>query len=97
MFVFVCLCLCLCVCVFCLFVFVFVFVCVCVCVCVFVLFVKKKKNKCPALSCFINFIFNSFVITCWMYFVVIEREKKIIYIKKKLLKKGQCVFQRFAI
>ena len=28
------------------------------------------------LSCFINCIFNSFEISYWMYFVVIERKKK---------------------
>ena len=30
------------------------------------------------LPCFINFIFNSFVISYWMYFVVIERKKDIL-------------------
>ena len=35
------------------------------------------------LSCFINFIFNSFAISYWIYFVVIER-------KKKNLKKKTC-------
>ena len=30
------------------------------------------------LSCFINFIFNSFVISYWMYFVVKERKKKFL-------------------
>ena len=37
-------------------------------------------KKCPMLSCFINFIFNSFVISYWMYFAVIERKKTL---KKK--------------
>ena len=40
---------------------------------VVVLFVKKN---CLMLSCFINSIFNSFVISHWVYFVVIERKKK---------------------
>ena len=35
------------------------------------MFVKKN---CPVLSCFINFIFNSFAISAWIYFVVIERK-----------------------
>ena len=35
------------------------------------------------LSCFINFIFNSFAISYWIYFVVIERKKK--NLKKKLV------------
>ena len=39
---------------------------------VFILFVKKIF---VLLSCFINFIFNSFVISYWIYFVVIERKK----------------------
>ena len=42
--------------------------------CFVFLFVKKN---CPVLSCFINFIFNSFIIRYWMYFVVIERKKKL--------------------
>ena len=46
---------------------------------VVVLFVKKNFFR-PVLSCFINFIFNSFVISYWMYFVVIERKKNL---KKK--------------
>ena len=33
------------------------------------------------MSCFTNFIFNSFVTNYWMYFVVIERKEKL---KKKL-------------
>ena len=55
------------------------------CACVFfavvvvVLFVKKS----PILSCFINFILNSFVISYWMYFVVIERKKKLTKKKEK--------------
>ena len=53
------------------------FFCCCCCCCF--LFVKKN---CPVLSSFINFIFNSFVISYWMYFVVIERKKT-----KKLKKK----------
>ena len=50
------------------------------------------------LSCFINSIFNSFVISYWVYFVVIERKKKIkkndkfsdlgSYLKQKLLVGG---------
>ena len=44
-----------------------------------VLFVKKNFFR-PVLSCFINFIFNSFVVSYWMYFVVIERKK---ILKKK--------------
>ena len=48
-----------------------------------------KKIFCPVLSCFINFIVNSFVISYWIYFVVIEREKKkkSILVKNKRLKK----------
>ena len=41
----------------------------------FVLFFCLLKKNCPVLSCFINFIFNSFIIRYWMYFVVIERKK----------------------
>ena len=52
----------------------FLFYCVFVVAVVVVLMVKI--NFCPVLSCFINFIFNSFVISYWMYFVVIERKKK---------------------
>ena len=37
-----------------------------------------KKIFCPVLSCFINFIFNSFVISYWIYFVVIEKKKKMV-------------------
>ena len=29
------------------------------------------------MSCFTNFIFNSFVTNYWMYFVVIERKEKL--------------------
>ena len=32
-------------------------------------------NLCPVLSCFIIFIFNSFVISYWMYFVIIAKKK----------------------
>ena len=56
----------------------FSFVRVCVSVCVFffvvVLFVVKK---CPMLSCFVNFIFDSFVISYWMYFVCDRKKKKL--------------------
>ena len=38
-------------------------------------------KKVSMLSCFINFIFNSFAVSYWMYFVVIERKK---IIKKKV-------------
>ena len=38
-------------------------------------------KKVSMLSCFINFVFNSFAVTYWMYFVVIERKK---IIKKKV-------------
>ena len=41
---------------------------------------------CPVLSCFINFIFNSYVISYLMYFVIIER--KIFLQKKKMFWKG---------
>ena len=47
----------------------------------FVLF----SSVCPVLSCFINFIFNSYVISYLMYFVIIERKKY----KKKLRKTKQ--------
>ena len=40
---------------------------------------------CPVLSCFINFIFNSYVIRCSMYFVMIERKKKFL-LKKNWIK-----------
>ena len=33
-------------------------------------------KKCPMLICFINFIFNSFVFSYCLYFVVIKRKKK---------------------
>ena len=56
------------------------------CVCVFACFVVVVVvafillKKCPMLSGFINFIFNSFVISYWMYFGLIERKKN----KKKV-------------
>ena len=46
---------------------------------VVVLIIKKEFS--PVLSCFINFIFNSFVISYWMYFVVTERKKKFFFKK----------------
>ena len=49
-------------------------------VAVVVVVVLIVKKICPVLSGFINFIFNIFVITYWMYFVVIERKK---YLKKE--------------
>ena len=52
------------------------FLCVCVCVCVFCCCCFVCYKKCPMLSCFINCVFNSFEISYWMYFVVIERKKK---------------------
>ena len=39
-------------------------------------FCLLNKNLFPVLSCFINFIFNSFVISYCMYFVVRERKKR---------------------
>ena len=47
-------------------------------VCVFFVFVLFVKKKCIVLSCFITFIFNSFVISYWIYFVVIEKKKKMV-------------------
>ena len=41
------------------------------------------------LSCFINFIFNSFVISYWMYFVVIERKKKASYFAWRVYMGGE--------
>ena len=49
----------------------------CVCVCFLFLFCLLKK-KCIVLSCFITFIFNSFVISYWIYFVVTEKKKKMV-------------------
>ena len=64
----------------------FFFFCVCICVCVCACFVVAVVvvfllKKVFMLSCFINFIFNSFAVSSWMYFVVIERKK---IIKKKV-------------
>ena len=50
-------------------------VCVRVFVVVVVVVVVLFVKKCPLLPCFINFSFNSFVISYWMYFIVIERNK----------------------
>ena len=46
--------------------------CVCVCFVVVVLFVTKNVLCCLVLL----IVFNSFEISYWMYFVVIERKKK---------------------
>ena len=39
------------------------------------LFLCLSKQNCSVLSCFISFIFNSFVISYWIYFLVTERKK----------------------
>ena len=56
------------------FFFVCVFVCVFVRVLLLLLLLFCLLKKMSMLSCFINFIFNSFVVSYWMYFVVIEKK-----------------------
>ena len=49
----------------------------------FCLFVCLVFFVCPVLSCFINFIFDIFVISYSMFFVVIERKKTLLKKKKR--------------